>query len=141
MVTNKQDLSDKIHQISLLQQAFIANRLKQLQLNTQQARTLSFVFVYPGTIQKKLAQYLSKQDATVTNLLKGLEKKQYLYREIPRDNERQKKIYLTKQGEEIAKQVQLIFADLNKEFLANISNEEKIEAEKVLEKIIQGFRP
>ncbi|EUJ44082.1 MarR family winged helix-turn-helix transcriptional regulator [Listeria riparia] len=140
MILGENELSEKIYMLSLLQQDYISKRLKGIHLNVLQAKSLNYVSVNSGTIQKDLANYLGKQNATVTNILKELEKKQLIYREIPKDNERQKKIFLTSGGEQLVGEVQQAFADLNQEMEQVISAKEKAQIVAGLEKLITDFR-
>lgn len=135
MKTNEDNLSENLYQVSLIQQEFITARLKQIGLTSHQARTLNYVSTYPGTIQKKLAGYLGKQDATVTNILKTLEKLDYLYREIPKDNERQKKLFLTDKGAKQVNGIRVIFNDLELQLVSSLEKEEQIILKKLLKKL------
>ncbi|MBC2207231.1 winged helix-turn-helix transcriptional regulator [Listeria booriae] len=140
VILGENELSEKIYTLSLLQQDYISKRLKGIHLNVLQAKSLNYVSVNSGTIQKDLANYLGKQNATVTNILKELEKKQLIYREIPKDNERQKKIFLTSGGEQLVGEVQQAFADLNREMEQIISAKEKAQIVAGLEKLIVDFK-
>lgn len=140
MILGENELSEKIYTLSLLQQDYISKRLKGIHLNVLQAKSLNYVSVNSGTIQKDLANYLGKQNATVTNILKELEKKQLIYREIPKDNERQKKIFLTSGGAQLVGEVQQAFADLNREMEQIISAKEKAQIIAGLEKLIVDFK-
>ncbi|MBC2675612.1 winged helix-turn-helix transcriptional regulator [Listeria booriae] len=140
VILGENELSEKIYTLSLLQQDYISKRLKGIHLNVLQAKSLNYVSVNSGTIQKDLANYLGKQNATVTNILKELEKKQLIYREIPKDNERQKKIFLTSGGAQLVGEVQQVFADLNQEMEQIISAKEKAQIVAGLEKLIADFK-
>lgn len=128
-------LSEQLYSVHNLQQEFIQTRLKGIGLNIQQARTLNYVFANPGTIQKRLAAYLGKQDATVTNLLKNLEKKHYLLRKIPDDNERQKQLYLTDKGITAVKKIQAIFNELEQSLADILSESEQVTVTQLIKRI------
>ncbi|MFR3687729.1 MAG: MarR family winged helix-turn-helix transcriptional regulator [Enterococcus sp.] len=134
MISQREDLAEKIYMIGVLQQNFIVERLKTLHLNSLQSRSLSFIAMHPGSIQRDLANYLGKQQATITNILKVLEEKQLIYREIPKNNERQKNIYLTPDGEKMVEQVQAIFKELGKLVEAAFTMEEKQQFEVFLKR-------
>jgi DNA-binding MarR family transcriptional regulator len=97
------------------------------------------VFTYPGHIQKDLAQYLGKQDATITNILKLLEKKNYIKREIPDGNERQKKLYLTEDGKKLVELIQKIFLDLENVIVSSLLDSEIKNIKDGLKKISKNF--
>lgn len=134
MISQREDLAEKIYTIGVLQQNFVIERLKILQLNSLQARSLSFISIHPGAIQRDLADYLGKQQATVTNILKVLEEKDLIFREIPKNNERQKNIYLTENGESMVKKVQTIFQELGSQLESVFSKEEQQQFERFLQR-------
>ncbi|MHC5218323.1 MarR family winged helix-turn-helix transcriptional regulator [Enterococcus sp. LJL128] len=124
MTFNKEDITEKIYTLSVLQQSYVGEHLRTLQLNSLQARSLTYVYKHPATIQRGLANYLGKKQATVTNILKILEEKQLIYREIPKENERQKNIFLTEQGKQMVIKIEEIFQHLNEELCSTFSEEE-----------------
>ncbi|OFI48884.1 hypothetical protein BG261_05730 [Floricoccus tropicus] len=109
MEKNNLSISEKIYHISNLQQEYISERFKKLHLNSQQSRCINFIHEHPGAIQKDIAKYIGKSDATVTNILKPLEKKELIIRETKKDNERQKNLYLTESGNKLAVEIGEIF--------------------------------
>lgn len=130
---------EQLYSINNLQQEYIQKRLKKVGLTTQQARTLNYIATNSGTIQKNLGIYLGKQDATVTNLLKTLEKQEYITRKIPDDNERQKRLYLTAKGTAVVKEVQTIFVELEEQLSLLLSAKEKERLMQSLKTISQQF--
>ncbi|WP_086313319.1 hypothetical protein A5821_000812 [Enterococcus sp. 7F3_DIV0205] len=124
-MSNQESLAEKIYQISILQQNYVLQRFKELQLNSLQARSISYIFHHQGSMQRELAEYLGKKQATVTNILKGLEKRNVVYRKIPKNNERQKNIFLTTDGEQVAHQVSLIFKELDEKICNGLTQEEQ----------------
>ncbi|MGH1831195.1 MarR family transcriptional regulator [Enterococcus gilvus] len=134
MISKREDLAEKIYALSTLQQNFVIERLKTLHLNSLQSRSLNFIAMYPGTMQRELANYLGKQQATVTNILKVLEEKKLIYRKIPKNNERQKNIYLTPEGEQMVEKVQTIFDELGRQMESVFSKEERQQFELFLKR-------
>lgn len=112
MEKNNLSISEKIYHISNLQQEYISERFKKLNLNSQQSRCINYIHEHPGAIQKDIAKYIGKSDATVTNILKPLEKKDLIIRETKKDNERQKNLYLTESGDELALEIGEIFGGM-----------------------------
>lgn len=132
-------ISEKIYQISNLQQNFVAQSLKYLELNPIQARSLNYIAQHPGTIQKNLAGYLEKPNATVTNILKSLEKADFIKRKIPVENERQKQLFLTVAGERVIGEVEQIFAQLNALVELELTTKEIDSLNQVLPKVASVF--
>lgn len=140
MISKNDQVTEKIYTISVQQQNFVLQQLKLLQLNEMQARSLNFISAHSGTIQRNLAEYLGKQQATVTNLLKSLEEKQLIYREIPKENERQKNIYLTQTGKELVAKVQKIFVTLDKTVQAGLTKQQQAQLETLLTLVEEQLR-
>ncbi|ALS00500.1 transcriptional regulator [Enterococcus silesiacus] len=139
MISNRDGLAEKVYLLGMQQQKYVVVRLKMLQLNSLQARSLSYIFLHPGTIQREIADYLGKKQATVTNVLKGLEERKLVYREIPKDNERQKNIFLTAEGEQLVAQVNLIFEQLDQKVRNGLTKEEQEQLEINLTKAQKNF--
>ena len=139
MISNRDGLAEKVYMLGILQQKYVVARLKILQLNSLQARSLSYISIHPGTIQRELADYLGKKQATVTNILKGLEEQKLVYREIPKSNERQKNLFLTAEGEQLVKQVNLIFEQLDQKVRNGLTEQEQEQLEVNLAKAKQNF--
>lgn len=135
----KDSFLEDFYHFYTLQQSFIKKRLKKIQLTVPQARSLNYIFLHQGTIQKELASYLDKQNATVTNLLKSLEKNDYIIRKIPDDNERQKKLFLTEKGLHTVAEIQIIFIDLEEKIKQLISVQEKDSFAHILKKVTHNF--
>ncbi len=108
-------ITDCLHHLVAREMELVHDRFRNLGLNNQQARLLKYVGEHPGTIQKDVALYLNRQNATVTNMLKALEKQGYVSRRIPDDNERQKQLYLEAKGEELIASINSVFEALEVE--------------------------
>ena len=61
MIFNLESLAERIYQLSILQQNEVLTQLKKLQLNSLQARSLTYISQYPGTMQRDVAIYLGKK--------------------------------------------------------------------------------
>lgn len=139
MRKNDLSLSEMIHRLEQLQQEFVHTKLKKLSLNTSQARALNFIAENPTAIQKNLADYLNKSDATTTNLLKGLEKKALLVRKISPSSGRQKELFLTASGERQVLAITEIFAALDQKVGVLLQPQEKINLTQTLSRVITDF--
>ena len=140
MIKGTNNISEQIYVLNILQKTYIHERLRKTGINEIQARTINYVFTYPGVIQKDLAQYLGKQNATITNILKLLEKKNYIKREIPASNERQKKLYITEDGEKLVALIEKIFLDLENVILSSLYDLEIKNLKVGLKKISENIK-
>ncbi len=68
-------------------------------------------------------------------MLQGLEKKGYIERRIPKENERQKNIYILPKGLKIINQINQIFEASEKKLIEPLTEKEQAEFLRLLEKI------
>ncbi|WP_461215117.1 MarR family winged helix-turn-helix transcriptional regulator [Lacticaseibacillus sp. GG6-2] len=129
------ELVENIFQITRDERQFISHQLKQHGLNVVQAQALNFIADHPGAIQRKLSHYLGKQEATTTNILKALEARELVVRRVATDNERQKQLYLSPQGQELVQSVHAVFIELEKRVSAPLTPDEKNVLLKLLKRI------
>ena len=108
--------------------------IRELGLNSQQGMILGYINEHQseGLIQKDLAEVFNRKDATITSMLKGLEKKGYIERRIPKNNERQKNIYLLPKGEELIDDFEKIFSQVESGITDLLTIEERNTLEKLL---------
>ena len=117
------------------------NEIKRLDINSQQGRMLRYIYEHQhdGLIQKDIAEAFNRKSATITSMLQGLEKKGYIERRIPKDNERQKNIYLLEQGEKLISDIGIAFSKIESETLSVLTKEEAETLNKLLSKINKGL--
>ncbi|MBB1095322.1 MarR family transcriptional regulator [Limosilactobacillus agrestis] len=133
------NISEHLRLAEVAQEKFVHDKLQQLGLNIQQARLIKYIADHPGTIQKDVATYLNRQTATMTNMLKGMEKKGYLNRKIPADNERQKQIFIEPKGEKLVESINEVFTSLEQEVKQLIPQDERVSFVKNLHRIINSL--
>ncbi|KJU72914.1 MarR family winged helix-turn-helix transcriptional regulator [Clostridium baratii] len=116
-------------------------RIGELGLNSQQGRVIGYIYDHQdeGIIQKDLADVFHKRGATITSMLKGLEKNEYIERRIPSDNERQKNLYVLPKGEKLINDFNEVFSDLENKITSCLTEEELKTLEKLLSKINQSI--
>lgn len=116
-------------------------RIGELGLNSQQGRVIGYIYDHQdeGIIQKDLADVFHKRGATITSMLKGLEKNEYIERRIPSDNERQKNLYVLPKGEKLINDFNEVFSDLEDKITSCLTEEELKTLEKLLSKINQSI--
>ncbi|MEH7095017.1 MarR family winged helix-turn-helix transcriptional regulator [Neobacillus vireti] len=112
-----------------------------LGLNAQQGRIIDYIYEHQdkGLIQKDLAETFNRRGASITSMLQGLEKKGYIERKIPAENERQKNIYVLPKGEELIDSFNHIFEKVEKEIVKSLTEEEKQTLIALLTKVNQSL--
>lgn len=101
--------------------------------------TLDKVGIYPGQhpvlfhlllkdgqSQKELAQKIKIQPATITVMLKRMEKAQIVERKVDTNDQRIIRVYLTEEGKRIAQEAKEIINEIGKECFANFTQEEEV---------------
>lgn len=135
--TSHTPYSDLIRSIGMKIRRMADIRLSELDLNTQQGQMMGYIFENQdnGVIQKDLADHFNRKGATITSMLQGLEKKGYIKRVIPKDNERQKKIYLLKKGADLVEEFNEIFMEVENSITRGLTGEESETFMKLLAKV------
>lgn len=115
----------------------MSQRVKDMDVSPQQGRMISYIAQYEekGLIQNDLAKAFQRRSASITSMLQGLEKKGYIERRIPADNERQKNIYALPKGKALVDETNQAFYDSEKELVHALSEEEKQQLINLLKKI------
>ncbi|EGT3600304.1 MarR family transcriptional regulator [Clostridium perfringens] len=112
-------------------------KINNLGLNSQQGRVIQYIYEHQdeGLIQKDLANVFGRTTASITSMLKGLEKNGYIRREIPSNNERQKNIYVEKKGIDLIETFNKNFLEIEEDLTSSLTEEEKETFLKILTKI------
>lgn len=112
-------------------------KINKLGLNSQQGRVIQYIYNHQdkGLIQKDLADVFGRTTASITSMLKGLEKNGYIRREIPIDNERQKNIYVEPKAIELIDTFNKNFIEMEEELISSLTEKEKETFLSILTKI------
>ena len=128
---------------SISQKSMVASNqeMKDLKINQQQARVIAYIAENQdkGLIQKDLAEVFHRRGASITSMLQGLERNGYIERRIPKDNERQKNLYILPKGLSIVQQINQIFDRSESNLISSLTEKERVELLRILEKIDQNL--
>ncbi len=128
---------------SISQKSMVASNqeMKDLKINQQQARVIAYIAENQdkGLIQKDLAEVFHRRGASITSMLQGLERNGYIERRIPKDNERQKNLYILPKGLSIVQQINQIFDRSESNLISSLTENERVELLRILEKIDQNL--
>lgn len=116
-------------------------RTSHLGLNAQQAKMIGYIHEHQekGLIQKEVAAHFDRRDATITSMLKGLEKNGYIERKIQADNERQKNLYVLPKGDELIEEFYRSFSQVEEELTNALTVEERETLLSLLIKVNQSL--
>ncbi|MFS0838767.1 MarR family winged helix-turn-helix transcriptional regulator [Paenibacillus sp. 1P03SA] len=115
--------------------------IKELGLSAQQGKIIDYIYRNQDNnlIQKDLADRFHLRGASITSMLQGLEKKGYIERKIPANNERQKNIYALPKAVELIEAFNDSFQKVEDEIVQTLSEEEKRTLKELLIKINDRF--
>ena len=111
----------------------------KLQLTSQQARSIAYIDRHPGLIQRELGERFRVRNASITNMLKNLERDGYIERKKDKDSARIKRIYLTEKGKNCAKQIEMFFTKINDQFLIQIDEHDLDMLNEAMEHLINDI--
>ena len=116
-------------------------RVKDMDISPQQGRMISYIVQNEdkGLIQKDLAEVFQRRGASITSMLQGLEKKGYIERRIPENNERQKNIFVLPKGKALVEETNEAFYAAEKELVHALNEEEVQQLTELLRKIYRSL--
>lgn len=123
--------AELIYQIGQLEGQIIQHRLADIGIRMEHARLLHYVNDVPGTNLVNLADYLNIQPATLTNMIKKLEKQELVCRYVDPSDSHQRQLFLLPKGEVAAKKINTVFHELN-EIVEDVHLENSVELTKLL---------
>jgi DNA-binding MarR family transcriptional regulator len=123
----KTPYSELLRSITLKTKFKADEKINKLGLNSQQGRMIGYIYEHQdsGIIQKDLACAFQITEASITSMLKGLEKKGYIERKIPKENERQKHIYVLPKGITLIEEFNKSFDEVEENITKALSEKEK----------------
>lgn len=113
MAEKKIELANTIYRLGHIERILIDRELAPYNLRMNHARVLNYINRHPGCSQIELARFLDYQQASLTNLIKQLEKKKMIIRKNDPENGRLKRIYLLDNGKKLLTITDQVFDDLN----------------------------
>jgi MarR family transcriptional regulator, repressor for mepA len=132
-------LRNSIHKIMMQ----VDSNLLQYDITNQQARVVGFIGEKQDegvTInQKDIELYLDITGASVSNLLRGLEKKGFIERIRSASDDRAKEISLTLKGRELIATFNLVFSETENKIVQGMTEEQKKLFLELLKKVVKNF--
>lgn len=118
----------------------VSNALSSLNLHIGQERLLMELWQEDGLTQTELAERLCIEPPTLTKMLNRLEKTKLLEKQKDAKDARISRIFLTKKGYSLQKQVTKLWLDIEKKILAELSVEERLLYHRFLIQIYQNLK-
>ena len=128
----------------MLVQRGLLERLKETGLTIGQPKVLDYLKDHDGSNQKEIAKACFLEAGSLTSILNRMEEKGLVERRMLNGNRRSFHVFLTESGKKNQKLVEEMFAEIEKDALAEISSEE-FEAfmavyQKIYENLLQAER-
>lgn len=132
-------LRNSIHKIKMQ----IDSNLMQYDITNQQARVVGFIGEKQDegitVYQKDIESYLDITGASVTNLLRGLEKKGFIERIRSASDDRVKELSLTLKGKELIATFNSVFSETENKIVQGMTKEQKELFLELLKMVINNF--
>ena len=103
-------------------------KLKTVGITHQQGRLLGIIYenILAGHAISRhfLEEKMDLRGPTVTSLLNGLEKKEYIIRTVSKEDHRAMQIIITPKGEKVISDIRKVFNSMEEKLLRGMTNEE-----------------
>ncbi|NMM55289.1 MarR family winged helix-turn-helix transcriptional regulator [Paenibacillus aquistagni] len=108
------------------------SKLAAVELKPSQARMLHFLADFEGLHQREACEIFGVGASTMSEMLTGMEKEGYIWREVNPQNKRMIFIRLTDKGREAAERIRALFDDYCLSFMEHFTADEIREFERLL---------
>lgn len=118
-------------------------KLKEMGITNQQGRLLEIIYdnILAGHPISRhfLEETMDLRGPTITSLLNGLEKKEYIIRTVSNEDHRAMKIMITPKGEKVLDDIREIFNSMQNKLLKGMTDEEIKTLKKLLSKVYDNL--
>jgi len=126
-------------QICRLKHARVQALLEALGLYEGQPAMLRTLWAQQGQTHTELARSMRVQPATITKMIRRMEKTGFVERRQDPDDQRVSRVYLTEVGRAVQADVRQVWHTLEKEAFANFSQEERTLLRRSLQRIRENL--
>lgn len=99
--------------------------IKDTDLSLGQPKILDYLKDHDGTVQKDIAAACHIEQASLTSVLNGMEKKGLIVRKMCNGNRRSLYVFLTEKGTELAKRIAVEFETIEEQAMRGFADAEK----------------
>lgn len=133
MINN--EIREHIDKISAHMRRQYAERLRELDLHVGQDNLLCKLWNDNGMTQMELREHLNCEPPTITNMVKTLEKKGFVYRMKDPNDGRVSRVYLTDKGLEVREPIENMWRNQQDRLLKGLTEEDRILLNKFLQQM------
>lgn len=138
MVDN--EIREHIDKISSQMRRQYTEMLRELDLHVGQDNLLCKLWRDNGITQMQLTDYLNCEPPTVTNMVKTLEKKGFVYRKKDTSDGRVSRVYLTEKGLAVREPIEEVYRKQQDKLLKGLTEEERLLLHKFLQEMEKNLR-
>lgn len=106
-------------------QKMLFSSIKDTGLSLGQPKILDYLKEHDGSVQKDIASACHIEQASLTSVLSGMEKKGLIVRKMLDGNRRSLYVFLTEKGRELSERIAVEFEKIEKLALSSFSDKEK----------------
>lgn len=132
-------LSTVIGKASRLLGNRISKNLSEHQVTAEQLTILACLWQQNGQTQQSLADISNKNKASITHLIDNLEKRKLVVRKADNEDRRNKKVYLTEEGQKLQSSLSKIVKKTTRHATEGIDKKELKNAKNVLKKMVENL--
>lgn len=138
MVDN--EIREHIDKISSLMRRQYSEMLRELDLHVGQDNLLCKLWREDGITQMQLTEYLNCEPPTVTNMVKTLENKGFVYRKRDAVDGRVSRVYLTEKGLAVREPIEQIYRAQQEKLLNGLTTEKRTLLKEFLQLMEKNLR-
>lgn len=132
-----------LHYLLMADHAMVQKKLfsdiRDMGLSLGQPKVLDYLKDRDGAVQKEIARGCHIEPASLSTILRGMEKSGLIIRRMQEDNRRNLKVYMTDRGRELGKDITKKFSEIEKKALTGFSEEEMEKLRSFLTKIYENL--
>ena len=137
----EKDLGFWMGKVCRLHHAHIHNTLEGMGVYRGQPPLLFFLIENDGSTHRELAEFLHVTPATVSNMVKRMEKNGLVVRMADLHDERVSRVFITDQGRRISEDIERVFAQIEAEIIKGFTVEETEQMKNYLQRIYKNLLP
>jgi DNA-binding MarR family transcriptional regulator len=126
-------------QVSQVYRSLADSFMDQIDMHRAQAFLLCSLFRQDGMTQSEIAEQLSVQGATITNMLQRMEESGLVIRRRDPDDNRLVRVYLTDGGRQKEREINQQFASLEEKIFAGISPEDRSRLRELMFQLLRNM--
>lgn len=139
-------VNDEVRELSVLlghvfrfQMTAVQRRLEEEGLSRSQPGIVHILSHHDGLTQVELANKMNVTPATVSAMLKRMERDEVIVRKRSQEDQRVTHVYLTEKGKEQSEIIDKVFKEMSQKGFGNFTEEELSQSKAIFEKLKKNF--